>query len=632
MTAYSDIRGYRVKYLASDPTLNTSTEGQVWYNSTEGVLKSLVQIKAWSAGGNLPAVRSGSGGAGIQTAALNIGGENGAAIFGTTEEYSGYTWAAGGTLNSSPSFFMASGGTQTAALRVGGFTGPVGTVAQDAVEDYNGSSWASETVIPTATGGGMFAGTPTQGLFFGGQTPPTVTTSLSYDGTSWTTTNSLAVAKATGAGFGTQTAAIAAGGGNPALGPGTAPFTNNVQIWDGTNWTTTGSLNNSKTNLRGWGSTTSGAVAGGRTPAPSSTNQTELWDGTSWTSSATLGTAGYLGATAGGPGLSSGLYAGGGRAPSNNASTATEEFNSTIFSPATGAWASGGNMGTSRRYLAGAGTQTAGLAMGGYTNPNVVTNVTEEYDGSAWAGGGNLTTSRRSLAGAGLQTAALAFGGRTSSSPPITLSNATEEYNGSTWGPGGNLNTTRAALAACGTQTAALGFGGYSPVLSPIISSATEEYDGTSWASNPTGLGTGRYSLAGAGTQTAGLGFGGGPPGSGVSNTEEYDGSTWTAGGNLNTARVGLGGAGLQTAALAFAGKTGPSTPGNSVLTEAYDGTGWASTPPMATARNYLGSAGTQNLALGFGGYGPPASGVVNTEEWTLGSSAAGTASTLTTS
>jgi hypothetical protein len=53
----------------------------------------------------------------------------------------------------------------------------------------------------------------------------------------------------------------------------------------------------------------------------------------------------------------------------------------------------------------------------------------------------------------------------------------------------------------------------------------------------------------------------------------------------------------------------------------------------MASARSSLGgSAGTQNLALGFGGYGPPASEVVNTEEWTLGSSAAGTASTLTTS
>jgi hypothetical protein len=39
MTTYSDIRGYRVKYLASDPTLNTSTEGQVWYNSTKVSLK-----------------------------------------------------------------------------------------------------------------------------------------------------------------------------------------------------------------------------------------------------------------------------------------------------------------------------------------------------------------------------------------------------------------------------------------------------------------------------------------------------------------------------------------------------------------------------------------------------------------
>jgi hypothetical protein len=324
MTTYKELFGKAVKYLSTDPT--DDIEGQIWYNSTSGTFKSEILLAAaWASGGALPAVRSGSGGAGTQTAALNIGGENGAAIFGTTEEYNGSSWTSGGTLNSSPSFFMASGGTQTAALRVGGFTGPVGTVAQDAVEDYNGSSWASETVIPTATGGGMFAGTPTQGLFFGGQTPPTVTTSLSYDGTSWTATNSLAVAKATGAGFGTQTAAIAAGGSNPSLGPGTAPFTNNVQIWDGTNWTTTGSLNNSKTSLRGWGSTTSGAVAGGRTPAPSSTNQTELWNGTSWTASATLGTAGYLGSTAGGPGSPSGLYAGGGRGP-GAASTLTEEF------------------------------------------------------------------------------------------------------------------------------------------------------------------------------------------------------------------------------------------------------------------------------------------------------------------
>jgi hypothetical protein len=44
-----------------------------------------------------------------------------------------------------------------------------------------------------------------------------------------------------------------------------------------------------------------------------------------------------------------------------------------------GAWASGGNLSTARYGLSGAGTQTAGLAFGGYTTAN--SNATEEYDG-----------------------------------------------------------------------------------------------------------------------------------------------------------------------------------------------------------------------------------------------------------
>ena len=58
---------------------------------------------------------------------------------------------------------------------------------------------------------------------------------------------------------------------------------------------------------------------------------------------------------------------------------------------ATGAWATGGNLGTARERLAGAGTQTAGLAFGG--GPPEL-NATEEYDGSAWTAGGNLGTAR----------------------------------------------------------------------------------------------------------------------------------------------------------------------------------------------------------------------------------------------
>jgi len=119
------------------------------------------------------------------------------------------------------------------------------------------------------------------------------------------------------------------------------------------------------------------------------------------------------------------------------------------------------------------------------------------------------------------------------------------------------------------------------------------------------------------------LGFGAGP---GVI-TEEYDGSTWTAGGNLNTARSNLGGAGTQTSAIGFGGELPPGSV--SSATELYDGTAWSSAIPMGTARYQFGSAGTQNAGLGFGGRSPASTA---TEEWTLGSSAAGTASTLTTS
>jgi hypothetical protein len=75
------------------------------------------------------------------------------------------------------------------------------------------------------------------------------------------------------------------------------------------------------------------------------------------------------------------------------------------------------------------------IAFGGYTT--AATNATEEYNGSTWGPGGNLGTARRLLAGAGTQTAGLGFGGY----PPN--SSATEEYDGSTWTAGGNLGTAR---------------------------------------------------------------------------------------------------------------------------------------------------------------------------------------------
>ena len=177
----------------------------------------------------------------------------------------------------------------------------------------------------------------------------------------------------------------------------------------------------------------------------------------------------------------------------------------------TGTWATGGNLGTARDFLAGAGTQTSGLGFGGYTAPPVVnSNATEEYNGTSWTAGGNLGTARRSLAGCGLQTVAAAFGGYATAT-----SNATEEYDGSTWTAGGNLGTARYGLAGAGTQTSALGFGGSGP------SASTEEYNGSAWTAGGN-LGTARRYLAGAGTQTAGLAFGGVTSTAKTTATEEY--------------------------------------------------------------------------------------------------------------
>ena len=74
MTTYNELAGLRVNYVSSDPTLNTGNEGQVWYNSTSGTLKSLVQLKAWSSASNMGTARYNLGGAGIQTAGLAFGG------------------------------------------------------------------------------------------------------------------------------------------------------------------------------------------------------------------------------------------------------------------------------------------------------------------------------------------------------------------------------------------------------------------------------------------------------------------------------------------------------------------------------------------------------------------------------
>ena len=285
-------------------------------------------------------------------------------------------------------------------------------------------------------------------------------------------------------------------------------------------------------------------------------------------------------------------------------STATQ-FNALKTVVKQDSWASGGNMNTARERLGGNGTQTAGLVYGGNvgTPPSpglILSNTSEEYNGSAWTEGNNLGTARLAIKGAGTQTAAVGFGG----GYPISDMNLTEEYNGTSWSEQNDMSADRAGHTGFGTQTAAV-------ATADWPAATTEEYGGTSWTSGGD-LGTARYGMGAGGTLTAGVVFGGSSPLTG--KTEEYDGSSWSESGDLNNARAGVSGAGTQTSALAFGGFPGPT---GQALTERYDGTSWTAAPNLATARFYLAGAGTQALALASGGYSSPAR-TNATEEFTF--------------
>ena len=78
MADYKEIKGFKVKSLASDPTASAGTVGQVWYNTTSNTLKVALHggapLGAWASGNDLTTARSLLGGAGYASAGLAFGG------------------------------------------------------------------------------------------------------------------------------------------------------------------------------------------------------------------------------------------------------------------------------------------------------------------------------------------------------------------------------------------------------------------------------------------------------------------------------------------------------------------------------------------------------------------------------
>jgi len=633
MATYKEIFGKQVKNLSSDPA--NDAEGQIWFNTTSGTFKSLVQIKAWSSGGNMALARRESGAAGTQTASVVFGGglaPSGNPDSNATEEYNGATYTTSGNLNAAREG-MGAAGTQTAALGFGGATYPSPGV-RNVTEGYNGSTWTSLNNLNANRSYVAGFGTQTAALAVGGapDSPVNLQTE-SWDGTNWTNLSSpsnVPVGMLTGASAGTQTAGLIFGGANVNDSPPGAQST--TIDWNGSAWTAGNNMNTARRRLGGAGTSTAALGFGGYLPSPYSA-ATEEYDGSTWTtSSASLPTA--TGMMHGSGSMNAALSSGG--RTSTAFTGATHEYNSNINAITQAVWSSGGVVNTVGDVTGGAGTLNAGLKFGGYppSGGGTGTTATEEYNGSSWTSVNNMNTAGYGLTGTGLQTAAVRFGGYSGGA----LNNA-EEYDGTNWTAVTVVPTVRESLTSFGVQTAAVLAGGYNGTA--WLQTALE-YDGTNYSSGGTMPSTTGAQYSGsAGTQTAGLYFGGYIPGSALGvTTASYNGSSWSAENNMLISRY-TSGSGTQTAALAPGGYQNPNslnpTAGNSLACEQYDGTNWSNTCNNNITRGYQISSNRASNAPGttglvFGGSNSPSSGNTNTSEEFTGGTEVVTASTLTTS
>ena len=313
MATYKDLHGTRVNVVSSNPS--NPKEGEVWYNSTLGLLKGYVLSPAtMSSGGNCSTGRTQVGGTGAtQNSGLLFGGET-PSLTGATEEYDGTSWTGGGTCPATKSD-MHSSGTQTAGLWGGG--SPLSAETYE----YDGSSW-TDVGNMTLSGRDFYsgsAGIQTAALQVGGFINPGNYTAVmqTYDGSSWTNipqTFPSAPKTATMATAGIQTACLSAG-----------PGTDSIE-WDGSSWTSTNNLTTSSSHGVHQGTVSASVLMTGAIPAaPSNYGAVvQTQDGTNWSNSPA--SASNARSQAAGAGTASGAYVAAGRDGSSPL-TATEEFN-----------------------------------------------------------------------------------------------------------------------------------------------------------------------------------------------------------------------------------------------------------------------------------------------------------------
>jgi hypothetical protein len=189
MAKYSDIKGFTVQTVSSDPVA-TGVPGTTW-----------------SSGGALPsAVNENAGAGATYNAALSFGG-NISGVVSESDSYNGTSWSEIAELNTARRL-LAGAGTQTAALAYGGWP-----PNKSETEKYNGTSWTEVNELNTARRQASGVGvTNTANLMVGGKVTAATDNVESWNGTSWTEIAEINTAREGSNNWGTSTSAITAGG------------------------------------------------------------------------------------------------------------------------------------------------------------------------------------------------------------------------------------------------------------------------------------------------------------------------------------------------------------------------------------------------------------------------------------
>ena len=326
MANYRGIHGFNIPSLSSDPS--NPVEGQIWFNTTSGVIKGYADLSgSWASGGATPiGVTAGIVSAGTATAALfaqGLASDPAGGYQKTSYEYDGTAWGTPVSMNRNPGAYTQGSGTQTAALSGGYYqSSPDPAGAQTTTETYDGSSWTTVNPTVNALGRRTGCGTQTATMEAGGAdvTPSPVVGNVElYDGTNWTETTDLGTARGAGATHnGTSTANLMIGGLEPSISA-------KVEEWNGSAWTEITAVNTAREGMGGVGSVTLALVFGGN---PGAMTVTESWNGSAWTELAGLSTGTGLGGSAGGASSNSSALSISGGAGAATAVTATEEWTS----------------------------------------------------------------------------------------------------------------------------------------------------------------------------------------------------------------------------------------------------------------------------------------------------------------